>query len=255
MTADSPKPSAPSRLDWDPVAHYQDVQVAERYDRVRFSGLSGRVFDALEKFNVRRAFAGIPAGAEILDVPCGTGRLAEALLEQGYRICGADISGAMLEIAKRKLARFGDRFSTLVADVHALAEERPKSFDCALCARVLMHFPLDEQIRFLGAVARLSRGPVVFTQSLDTPYQRFRRRAKRPFSAWRPAGYPISEGELRELLAGAGLRLRRRLRPMPLLTEEIIVVAEAQAASKRSHDPSVNPADRQGDASARVLKP
>lgn len=226
MNVDSPKPAARPKLEWDPVSHYQDFETAERYDRVRFSGLSGRVFDALEKYNVRRAFAGVPVSAEVLDLPCGTGRLAETLLEQGYRVCGADISGAMLEVAKRKLDRFGDRFSTVVADVHALAQERPKSFDCALCARVLMHFPLDEQIRFLGAVAQLSRGPVVFTQSLDTPYQRFRRWVKRPFSPWKPAGHPISEVELRELLAGAGLRLRWRLRPMPLVTEEIIVVAE-----------------------------
>ena len=226
MTVESPNPTARPKLEWDPVSHYQDVEVAERYDRVRFSGLSGRVFDALEKFNIRRAFAGIPTTAQVLDIPCGTGRLAETLLEQGYQLCGADISAAMLELAKRKLARFGDRFSTTVADVHQLARDRPKSFDCALCARVLMHFPLEEQIRFLGAVTRLSRGPVVFTQSLDTPYQRFRRRAKRPFSSWTPAGHPIGEHELRELLTGAGLRLSRRLRPMPLLTEEIIVVAE-----------------------------
>jgi 2-polyprenyl-3-methyl-5-hydroxy-6-metoxy-1,4-benzoquinol methylase len=230
MTADQPKAPARPKLEWDPVSHYQDIEVAERYDRVRFSGLSGRVFDALEKYNVRCAFAGIPTSAEVLDVPCGTGRLAETLLEQGYRVCGVDISGAMLEVAKRKLARFGDRFSTLVADVHELAREQPKRFDCALCARVLMHFPLDGQIRFLGAVARLSRGPVIFTQSLDTPYQRLRRRAKRPFSSWTPAGHPISEGELGGLLAGAGLRLRRRLRPMPLLTEEIIVVADPDGA-------------------------
>lgn len=225
MTADQPKAPPRPKLEWDPVSHYQDIEVAERYDRARFSGLSGRVFDALEKYNVRRAFAGIPTSARVLDIPCGTGRLAESLLERGYRVCGADISGAMLEVAKRKLARFGDHFSTRVADVHELAREQPKSFDCALCVRVLMHFPLDEQIRFLRAVAQLSRGPVVFTQSLDTPYQRFRRWAKRPFSPWKPAGHPVSEGELADLLAGAGLSLRRRLRPMPLLTEEIIVVA------------------------------
>lgn len=225
MTAEPPKAPARPKLEWDPVSHYQDIEIAERYDRVRFSGLSGRVFDALEKYNVRRAFARIPTNAEVLDVPCGTGRLAETLLEQGYRVHGADISGAMLEVAKRKLARFGERFSTVVADVHDLARKRPKSFDCALCARVLMHFPLDEQIRFLGAVGRLSRGPVVFTQSLDTPYQRFRRRAKQPFSPWKPAGHPVSERELVELVEAAGLKVVRRLRPMPLVTEEIIVVS------------------------------
>lgn len=224
MSGDPQRPSRP-KLEWDPVSHYKDVEIAERYDRVRFSGLSGRVFDALEKYNVRRAFEGIPTTSLVLDLPCGTGRLAETLLERGYRVCGADISPAMLEVAGRKLARFGDRFSILLGDVHDLARERPKSYDCALCARVLMHFPLVEQMRFLRAVTQLCRGAVVFTQSLDTPYQRFRRKAKRPFSSWSPVGHPLTEAELNELLDGAGLQLRRRLRPMPLLTEEIIVVA------------------------------
>ena len=47
-------------MDWNPTTHYQDVAVAERYDRERFSRISGRVFNALEKRAVRRAFQAIP---------------------------------------------------------------------------------------------------------------------------------------------------------------------------------------------------
>ena len=34
----------------------------------------------------------IPAGAELLDVPCGGGRIALALCERGYRMTGVDLS-------------------------------------------------------------------------------------------------------------------------------------------------------------------
>ena len=101
-----------------------------------------------------------------------------------------------------------------------------KQYDVALCARVLMHFPLQEQIEFLKAVATLTRDRVVFTQSLNSPYQRFRRTVKRWIGNPPSAAYPITESDLRALLAGAGLREVRSLRPMALLTEEIIVIAE-----------------------------
>jgi len=211
-------------MDWNPQTHYQDRKIAARYDDERFSRLTGRVFNWLEKSSVLRAFADVPKSGRILDLPCGTGRLAEPLLEAGYSVMGVDISPAMLEIADRRLARFGSRFSSFACDVHQMAA-RSERFDAALCARVLMHFPLPEQVSFLKAVAAVTIGDVVFTQSLSTPYQRMRRAVKRLIGNPPPAAHPITEDELRRLLAGAGLCETRRIRPMPLLTEEIIVVA------------------------------
>ena len=213
-------------LDWDPVNHYKEVAVAERYDRERFSSLSGKTFNALEKAAIKSAFRDVKRDTVVLDVPCGTGRLAEALLDSGLRVAGADISAAMLEVAGRKLARFGDRFTTLVGDVHQLAKSSPKKYPAALCARVLMHFPLDEQIVFLRSVAELSQGRVAFTQSLSSPYQRFRRGVKRAIGNQAPAGYPITESDLSVLLRGAGLREVRRIRHASLISEGMIVVAD-----------------------------
>ena len=134
-------------MQWDPTTHYKDVAVAERYDRERFSRLTGRIFDKLEKRALRRAFVGVPRSSLVLDLPCGTGRLAETLLEQGFRVVGVDISPAMLAVASRKLQRFDDRFDTLVSDVHDLARTSSGAYDVALCARVLMHFPLPSRPR------------------------------------------------------------------------------------------------------------
>jgi 2-polyprenyl-3-methyl-5-hydroxy-6-metoxy-1,4-benzoquinol methylase len=212
-------------MDWDPVTHYQEVAIAERYDKERFSRLSGKVFNALEKSYMRRAFAPFPRSCSVVDVPCGTGRLAEVLLDMGFRVAGIDISRPMLTVAQRKLARFGDRFRSVVANVKEYAVQGHERFDLALCARVLMHFPLEEQIEFLKSVASITRGHVVVTQSFSTPYHRFRRRVKQLIGNPPSATYPISETELATLLRGAGLREVRRLRPSRILTEEIIVVA------------------------------
>lgn len=213
-------------MNWDPTSHYQDIAVAERYDRERFSGLAGRVFNALERRELRRAFRDIDRAATVLDLPCGTGRLAETLLGEGFRVVGIDISQAMLEVARRKLARFGERFATRVGDVHELARHEQGTYDVALCARVLMHFPLAGQIDFLRSVAVLARRTVVFSQSLSTPYQRARRGIKRGMGLSAPAMHPITEPELASLLKGAGLREVRRHRLARLVSEAILVVAE-----------------------------
>ena len=212
-------------MDWDPVNHYKELAVAERYDRERFSSLSGKTFNALEKSSIRAAFKGMPSQLQILDLPCGTGRLASVLLESGFRVEGVDISAAMLEVARRKLASFGDRFSTRVGDVRELARTDRKRYDAALCARVLMHFPLDEQIVFLRSVAEMTKGAVVFSQSYSSVYQRFRRKVKRVLGNQAPAQYPITDRDLAALLRGAGLREVRRIRPAALISEALIVVS------------------------------
>ena len=212
-------------MSWNPVNHYQDETVAAKYDESRFSSLAGRAFAALERRLVARAFAGLAPGALVLDLPCGTGRLAELLLSEGYRVVGADISPAMLRVAKERLLPFGDRFTTIVVDARRLDGKGPR-YDGALCARVLMHFPLAEQVEFLAGVARATNGPVVFTQSIDSPYQRFRRFIKGLLRHRQPARYPLTERDLAALLAGAGLKLRKRYRLLPVVSEAMIVVAE-----------------------------
>ena len=213
-------------MEWDATTHYQDARVAERYDRERFSRFTGRIFDKLEKRALKRAFASVPRSSLVMDLPCGTGRLAETLLEQGFRVVGVDISPAMLAVARRKLKRFDDRFASVVADVHDLARTSADAYDVALCARVLMHFPLPEQIAFLRSVSRLAKGTVVFSQSISTPWQRLRRRVMEMIGNPPPARWPISEAQLRQLLAGAGLREVRRVRVASLVSEGMFVVAE-----------------------------
>jgi trans-aconitate 2-methyltransferase len=60
------------------------------------------------------------AGDErVLDAGCGSGRVTEALLERLPRgsVIALDASAAMLDEARRRLARFGDRVSYIRADL------------------------------------------------------------------------------------------------------------------------------------------
>lgn len=208
----------------DPTKYYQNKTVAKDYDRERFSSVSGHAFNALEKYNVRKAFHGLARGSTIADIPCGTGRLAEVLLADGFRVTGMDISDPMLNVARNRLSRFGDQFDSFVVDALDPKFTVTAQYDAVLCARVLMHFPLPRQIAFLRNVARLARDRVVLTQSWASPYQSFRRKVKRVLGHQPSASYPVSRGDCDALMNGAGLRVVRRIRPCAPISEEVVLV-------------------------------
>jgi 2-polyprenyl-3-methyl-5-hydroxy-6-metoxy-1,4-benzoquinol methylase len=216
-------------MNWNPDEHYKNRQVADEYDRRRFSSAAGRVFNYLEKRAVTRCFASVSKDSTIVDAPCGTGRLAEPLLVAGYRVRGLDISDEMLDVAGQRLFRFGDRFTSEVRDVKTTRPAEPQ-FDAALCARVLMHFPLDQQIEFLSGVAALSRATVVINHSLDSGYQRLRRRLKHWLGHQPSVNHPVSNAQIKQLLQKSGLREVSRHRLVSLVSEAVYIVAEPLVA-------------------------
>jgi 2-polyprenyl-3-methyl-5-hydroxy-6-metoxy-1,4-benzoquinol methylase len=66
----------------------------------------------------------LPAGASVLDLGCGTGRLAEPLAELGHPVTGVDNEPEMLaELA----AAAGMRFESCLNETRTLAVLRPAS--------------------------------------------------------------------------------------------------------------------------------
>src|SRR3954470_14696547 len=92
--------------------------VAPRYDL-----LNHLLSASLDVVWRRRATAvlGLPAGAEVLDLCCGTGDQATALRRRGARVAAADFCVPMLAIARHKFAKTAaPRPSALAADALAL---------------------------------------------------------------------------------------------------------------------------------------
>ena len=59
-------------------------------------------------------------GAEILDCPCGHGRIANALAERGYRVTGIDSSDFFLERARAAATESGVEVDYVQGDMRAL---------------------------------------------------------------------------------------------------------------------------------------
>jgi 2-polyprenyl-3-methyl-5-hydroxy-6-metoxy-1,4-benzoquinol methylase len=216
--------------DWDPTEHYQDCAVACAYDRERFTSLAGRLFNHRDREAVRRAFADLPPDSLIGDIPCGTGRMAEVALELGHRVHGIDISPAMIEVARHRLARFGTRFTAQAADVRAL-DAAHLQFDAVLSARFLMHFPVAEQVALVQSMARAARHRVVLTQGLISPWHRLRRAVKQRAGVFQnPAAFPLTRAELATMLREADLCELRRYHLLPLVSEAVVIVAQPMVA-------------------------
>lgn len=92
----------------------------------------------------------------VLELGSGTGRLTEALLNAGQPVTGVELSAAMLDRAKERLA---ERATLLHGDIRNLAATglEPGSFRLCLAPfNVLMHlFTLDDQDACLRGVREL----------------------------------------------------------------------------------------------------
>jgi demethylmenaquinone methyltransferase/2-methoxy-6-polyprenyl-1,4-benzoquinol methylase len=138
--------------------------IAPRYD------LTNRVISCGIDVRWRRAavrrLAGLPAGATVLDLACGTCDMALEILRQGRaaRVVGADLSRAMLALARRKLARrrpagdAEDRVGLVGAPAEALPF-RDGTFDAVTIAFGIRNVPdygagLGEMLRVLRTGGR-----------------------------------------------------------------------------------------------------
>ncbi|HJS26253.1 MAG TPA: methyltransferase domain-containing protein [Actinomycetota bacterium] len=124
--------------DWD----------AATYDRVANPQFrwGAAVIDRLE----------LSGGETVLDAGCGSGRVTEVLLERlpNGRVVALDGSGSMLEQARVRLERFGDRVGFVLADLgEPLPLEEPVD---AILSTATFHWVPDHDALFrnLAAVVR-----------------------------------------------------------------------------------------------------
>jgi SAM-dependent methyltransferase len=96
---------------------------------------------------------GLPRGATVLDVGCGTGWTSLFLAESGYEATGYDLVPANIEVARRRAERWGSSARFEVADMEALPGG--EAVDAALVFDALHHS--NRQREVLRSVAQRLR--------------------------------------------------------------------------------------------------
>ena len=108
-------------------------------------------------------------------------------------------------------------------------EPSDQKYDAALCARVLMHFPLERQVDFLNGVKTLTDGPILFTQSYVTAYHKLRQQLKRLVGIGSYVMHPLFPSDMAPLMAGSGLSLERKHWIARALGEAVVFVCRKQS--------------------------
>lgn len=95
--------------DYTPVATYYDATRDIPYELLQ---------TCFQRIFAKSAF---PEKGRILDAGCGTAQVSLPLIKSGHSVVGVDVSPAMLEVARKKLAP-GDTAEFKVADVRSLED-------------------------------------------------------------------------------------------------------------------------------------
>ena len=115
-------------------------------------------------------------GTPILDLGCGTGRIAWALAEAGRRVVGVDCAAAMLDLARRKAGNYDEavreRVSFLAGNGCSL--QLGRTFDLVLSPHRVFNelLTLADQRAFLASIRRhLAPGGRAVLDTSRVPYE------------------------------------------------------------------------------------
>jgi ubiquinone/menaquinone biosynthesis C-methylase UbiE len=214
---------------------YNTAETAKRFN----SGVIGTKTDRREKKCVVKALkiANIPAGAHILDLPCGAGRLLPLLKRFGYKVTGVDVSDYMLLQARRYAGPAGencleetDSFQT--ANIFQTGF-KDKCFDAVLCNRLFQYFPEPElRQQALKELKRISKGPIVVSFRCNLAVNSLASYIRRKFLRRKGRGcksidYKAFAQDAKE----AGLTVKKWILTLPLISERWYAVLEPDKAS------------------------
>ena len=137
---------------------YADKAMARSFEDCRFSGPIGELVAGTQA-RVLANMIGRIQGRTIIDVGTGTGRAALMLALGGAKVTAIDASEQMLEVARRRAAENVVRVNFQRGDAHAL-NFGDRTFDVAVCLRVLMHTPDWRQC--MSELCRVAERLVIF---------------------------------------------------------------------------------------------
>ena len=186
---------------------YDEPGRAERY-RARSERRNAEEWALVE--TLIRTLPDAPRSA--LDVPCGTGRIAERLLGRGLAVCCADLSPAMRAQTEERLAGKPGFEGAQALDLEAPGEDAPAPADLVVCLRFLHHLPDTEtRARVWGTLRALTAGHLIVSFHHPVSLHNFSRLLRRVFTGKRGDRHTLRPAQLRAEAAQAGLRVVRFL--------------------------------------------
>ncbi|MHC4547596.1 MAG: class I SAM-dependent methyltransferase [Planctomycetota bacterium] len=203
---------------------YYDENQARKYRRSK--EFAKRRTHAAECRLAARALAGVDRRESVVDVPCGAGRMTVFLARLGFAPAAADVSPAMVELARQRFAQEGLAVEVEVRDLEA-TDWPDGAFDNLFSFRFFHHLPTDALRRQVTAeMCRVARRRVVVSY-LDARSWTARRRALESRLKQRRTGkHVLRPREMAALFEEAGFRILADHARLPLFHSLRVLVAE-----------------------------
>lgn len=175
---------------------------------------------------VDRAIAIIPKTHCVLDLPCGGGRVTVHLGQQGYDMTSADLSEAMLAIARENIARNGLKCPVERQDIEKLTYP-DRCFDTVISFRLFHHFPNSEiRQRAVSELCRVARHFVALSYFSPASVTSVKRSLRAAMGGRKSDKHTTSLSEVQSYFANAGFRFVKDFAQMPLIHTLHVAVFE-----------------------------
>jgi SAM-dependent methyltransferase len=169
--ADWQLPPGVSREVWE---YLHDSTLARRYDE----SLAGTPLLDLDRQFVERHFS---KAGRVIDLGCGTGRVAIPLARLGHAVTAVDLSEEMLRVAGEKAANARVRLDRVQANIVNLDGLRDGSFDSVVCMFATLGMIAGDEARrrVVGHAFRLLRPGGTFVLHVHSRWHHLRTAAGR----------------------------------------------------------------------------
>lgn len=173
--------------------------------------------DAGEMKLLDRAFKHIPLSHRVLDLPCGGGRVFIRLAKHGYQVAGADLSDAMLDIARENAKKAGVECSIEKKDVEKL-DYPDRAFDTLVCFRLFQHFPTPAiRQSAVRELCRVADQYVVISYFSPYSWTQAKLMLKEKLGGRKLRKFPTSLAEVEGYFAKAGYQLVKDYGQLPYI--------------------------------------
>ena len=204
---------------------FRDSAKAEKY-AARFDAGPRNRIDRREQRAVQKIFSGLPDCRSVLDVPCGAGRFASALVQRNRQLVEMDVAMEILRHAQERARKHGVRAGFVRGDAACLPLAGG-AVECIFCNRLLHHLlVVEERMRILREFHRVSRRCVVVSFFDYQAFGAVRRMLKRLKGRKPPdPGQPTLEQFAGEAGA-AGFRVREIISTGPVWVAQKYFILE-----------------------------
>jgi len=161
----------------------------------------------------------------VLDIPCGTGILADVLSKFPSTIIASDISIEMIDFALKDYKR--EKIGGIAQTDITKTSFKKGTFGCVITLGLMHRLPGGIRKQALREITDLSNRFIIVSYSIDTPAQRIKQwLVRKVWPAYRSAPSPIGLQDIMKELNSNGLIVRKKSNAMPFLSSEVVFLLE-----------------------------